>query len=300
MKIAIIFVTYNRKDYAQKTIEHHEKQIGGDDRFNIYIYDNGSNDGTAEYLKSYKGKLNINVTFGEKNIGMADGLKYLLKEKCFGKGFDFITKTDDDLLPPDGWHEIMDYWDEIEKRDIAFAGFRVEDCNEFFEGFKWVATNPENMTMIPLGKFECYRSYMVNGVQIAKEKSWQKVFPYITDLEFLYGGWDYTLLFGLKKFKKWCMVAYNFKVVHLQNDTDYKEFTRFKNERIKLFQEKYDMIEDKAVSYWNNIIRQLRESYRKNPKDINVLRSLIKAYDLKGNDKLKEFYRKKLEKILRE
>ena len=90
MKIAILMLTYNRRPYTQQTLEHYERQIGDYKRFDFYILDNGSTDDTVSYLKNYSGSLNMDVTYGKENLGIADGTKYLLKEKCFEKGYEYF------------------------------------------------------------------------------------------------------------------------------------------------------------------------------------------------------------------
>jgi len=290
-------LTYNRRPYTQRKLENYERQIGSDDRFHFHVLDNGSADDTVEYLKNYNGPLNLDVIFRGENLGIADGTKLLLKKRCFGKKYDFIMKADDDLLMPDGWDRIFDHWKDIEQKDAVFVGFKLEECNQYFEGYKWVATNPENMKMIPLGDFECYRSYFSNGIQISTQVWWQKVYPYLSDLGLLYGGWDYTLLFALKKFRKWCFVVYNYEIKDLQNSSDYKEFNQFKNERIKMFQNKFDGLEETAAEYWGKLIKRLRDADRKDTNNPGILKSLIMAYELKGNEKLVKHYKDKLKKI---
>ena len=86
----------------------------------------------------------------------------------------------------------------------------------------------------------------------------------------------------------------------LQNSHEYKEFNQFKNERIKMFQNKFDGLEETAAEHWEKLVKRLREANRNDPENINILQSLIMAYELKGNDKLTELYRNKLIKLKNE
>ena len=294
MKIAIVMLTYNRLKYTKKTIEHFEKIIPDKDNFDIHILDNASSDETPDYLRNYSGPLNISVIFSSKNLGVADGTKILLEKKCFNKNYDFIVKTDNDLLLPENWHKIFPHFDEIESHSAVFSGFKIKGQDQYFSGYKWVSTLEENTKKLKIGEFECYRSFFVNGVQIGRPNWWLKIYNKLSDLGLLYGGWDYTFLFALKKIKKWCMVVFNSEITDLQNENEFKEFNNFKLERIKLFQQKFDEIESSAEKMWENLIKTLRQKHRRNPRNKEILTALSKAYEAKGNEKLARFYREKI------
>jgi glycosyltransferase involved in cell wall biosynthesis len=68
--VNIITVTYNAKNDLEKTI----KSVADQDypKINYIIIDGGSNDGTAEMAKKYKGK--ISVFISEKDNGIYDGM----------------------------------------------------------------------------------------------------------------------------------------------------------------------------------------------------------------------------------
>jgi glycosyltransferase involved in cell wall biosynthesis len=296
-KTAIMILTYNRKEYTQRTIENYERQLGNDMAFTFFVYENGSTDGTAEYFRNYKGKLNIDVTYGKENIGVEEGTKYLLKNKCFGGGFDFIIRADDDDLMPDGWDKILDYWGKIEKRDIAFAGIKRKNLEHYFEGYKWIATDPENMKMFRLGSFECYRAFISPGIQISTEKWWRAVIDDITHCGMLYGGWDLTLMYALKRLKKYFLIVYNYESDHIQKAEDYKALTKLKDEQVVEFEKRFETQESEALAKWSGMIKNLREQHRLDPKDPEILRALSRAYALKSNEKMSRFYREKLEAI---
>ena len=60
MKASIVTPSYNSLVYLKNTLSALEKQDIGFDNFEIVVIDDGSTDGTADYLKSYKGNLNLN------------------------------------------------------------------------------------------------------------------------------------------------------------------------------------------------------------------------------------------------
>ena len=85
MKVAAITITYNRLDLTKKTVESFNNKTSVD--FHLFV-DNGSTDGTKEYLKDFN---HIEL---EKNYGIA----YAFREAVNSlKGYDFILKLDNDI-----------------------------------------------------------------------------------------------------------------------------------------------------------------------------------------------------------
>ncbi len=281
MKIAIVMLSYNRVEYTKKTIASYEKQIGGKDAFDFFVYDNGSTDGTAEYLKNYNGSLNLDVILGKENIGIARGTKLLLKEKCFGKGYDFIVKVDDDEILPDNWHNIFKYWDEIEALNCAFIGFKRKEINEYFEGEKWALRIPGNDKQILLGDFVCVRSIASPGVQASTEKWWKEVYHSLTDFTALYGGWDYTFMEALVKINKYFLVVMNYETDHFQREEDHYEFSLFKKREMLKFRRDHKIKWLKSKKQLDFILRNIEiieKNYPSHPK-LNELK--LKANELK-------------------
>jgi len=275
VNIAIVMLTFNREDYTKKTLQNFERQIGGRKEFQFFIYDNGSKDGTVEYLRSYNGPLSLNVTYGEKNIGVAEGTKYLLGEKCFGHNFDFICKADDDELLCDGWDNIFSYWDEIEKTGAVFAGFKRKKVNDYFEGFRWISHNSDYMHLIKIGEYECFCSAMAPGFQISTEKWWKEVYPDLSDFGNLYGGWDISLMNSLKVSKKCFIVVWNFESDHFQTATGYVEFEEFKRKELRSYKTKLDNL---AIEYQRKLFyaleraRQYNQLHPDNPEIAKLLK----------------------------
>jgi GT2 family glycosyltransferase len=84
-KVAAITITYNRLDLTQRTIKSFYEKTGVD--YHLFI-DNGSTDGTVEWLEDYN-----RVLLGE-NLGIAAAFYYgvnLLKD------YDYILKLDNDV-----------------------------------------------------------------------------------------------------------------------------------------------------------------------------------------------------------
>ena len=85
MSVAAITITYNRLDLTKRTIKSFYEKTGVD--YHLFI-DNGSTDGTVEWLEDYN-----RVLLGE-NLGIAEAFYYgvnLLKD------YDYILKLDNDV-----------------------------------------------------------------------------------------------------------------------------------------------------------------------------------------------------------
>lgn len=93
--VAAVIVTYNRKELLGENIRMLLKQTRSFDQ--IFIIDNCSTDGTAEYLKenSWKNKSPFIYIKTESNIGGAGGF-YSGTKAAFEIGADWIVLMDDD------------------------------------------------------------------------------------------------------------------------------------------------------------------------------------------------------------
>lgn len=83
-KLSVIIPCYNEKDTILKVINNVENAEPLDKQ--IIIVDDGSRDGTREYLKQFENKKNFEILYHEKNFG---------KGKAIATG---ITKVKNDLI----------------------------------------------------------------------------------------------------------------------------------------------------------------------------------------------------------
>jgi len=275
MKTAIMILTFNRVDYTRDTIRHYEHQLGSRKDFHFYIYENGSSDGTAEYFRNYSGPLHLDVTYGPENIGISNGTKILLQEKCFDQGYELIIRADDDEMMPGRWFEILSHYDEIERQGLPFIGFKRKGLKNYFEGFGWVSKLSKNPKVMTFGIFDCYRALVAPGMQIASEIWWKRMLPYFSDFGFLYGGWDQTLMIGLSEYQKHFALVFNQESLHFQIAGDYEELAKFKQENSKKC---YDIIvSDNLVKLSINYIQS-----RKYDEAIYILEKTKKKFPENG------------------
>lgn len=99
MKIDIVTVTYNCRDYIRNFLEGLYRKTGRD--FNLYIFDNSSSDGSKEILREYELlKKNIKIIYSDKNINFGPANNYLVKNFCREKLLLFINN---DIIFTDNW-----------------------------------------------------------------------------------------------------------------------------------------------------------------------------------------------------
>ena len=121
MLFSVIIPTHNRLFLLKQTISSLLRQSISD--YEIIIVDDGSTDGTAEYLKTLNDKDKI-ITLFQKNKGPASARNKGLK-LARGK---YIAFTDDDCVVPSDWLEKIQVHFDIRK--IAGVGGPVTTGNK--------------------------------------------------------------------------------------------------------------------------------------------------------------------------
>ena len=118
IKLSIVFLNYNRLDETRSTVEQLLSICEGRTDIEIIAVDNGSTDGTAEYLKKQRGIVSIllhdNGGIAGYNIGF---------ERASGE---FILVLDDDSCP-DGIESVDRAISVLSQRpDVGLLAFRIE------------------------------------------------------------------------------------------------------------------------------------------------------------------------------
>lgn len=106
-KVAIFTLTYNRLTYTKASFESLYKTAGYE--FDHYVIDNGSTDGTVEFLKEYEKRPNVTVIYNEDNKGIPIASNIVLKAiRDSGTKYDIIGKFDNDAYcQTHGWLQAM-------------------------------------------------------------------------------------------------------------------------------------------------------------------------------------------------
>lgn len=106
-RIFACVLTYNRKETALICLQALLEQTWPVDE--IVIFDNGSTDGTKEFLEQagFLGRANLTFLRVEKNRGPAGGFAALFEYACSG-GCAWVWAMDDDLIPePNALEELV-------------------------------------------------------------------------------------------------------------------------------------------------------------------------------------------------
>ena len=115
-------LSWNRKHYAKQTLECIIQRTTMP--YELILVDNGSEDGTREYLKSMENKTNaekVTYVFNDKNLGVSGGRNSGL---VVASG-DYLVTIDDDIKIPPKWDVLMaEACDKIPK--LGITGVNVE------------------------------------------------------------------------------------------------------------------------------------------------------------------------------
>ena len=98
MKKSIIIPCYNEINNIAKVIDKVLSKINADD--NVIIVDDGSNDGTSQYLANIKNE-KIKIILNGQNFGKGHALKTALKEKEILQELVLIQDADLEYSPDD-------------------------------------------------------------------------------------------------------------------------------------------------------------------------------------------------------
>lgn len=131
MKLSVITLTYNKLEYTKKFIESLFKYTKD---FELIVVDNGSTDGTREYLKSIP---DIKLILNEENLGFSKGNNQGI-EIATGEYIGFLNN---DILLYPNWFEKVE--EVFQKENAAFVSPRhinphydLTDENLYIQYFK--------------------------------------------------------------------------------------------------------------------------------------------------------------------
>ncbi|MCQ9206663.1 MAG: glycosyltransferase family 2 protein [Omnitrophica bacterium] len=107
--VDILYITCNRREYVERSLPALLADKGD---FRVYCWDNGSTDGSADILFSYRDKRIIKRYLSPKNANQAKPFFWFLEQSQS----DVIGKLDDDTLAPVGWTQKISEAVRNEKR----------------------------------------------------------------------------------------------------------------------------------------------------------------------------------------
>ena len=123
LKIGVLIVTYNRKKLLIQCISAIQRQNFA--KFDIYIVDNASTDGTEGAVENEKRSDDrIHYLNTGKNLGGAGGFSFGIKE-MLQKGYERLWIMDDDTIPEENALEELLFADSFLKGNYGFLSSYV-------------------------------------------------------------------------------------------------------------------------------------------------------------------------------
>jgi len=250
--MSIIVLNWNRLHYTKQTVECIIKKTTIPHE--LIFVDNGSVDGTREYLKDMEHKTNaekVIYVFNDKNLGVAGGRNSGL---VHASG-DYLVTIDDDIIVPDKWDVLMaDACDKIPK--LGITGVNVEPFKFPMQVINGVQVRPKEGNLG--GACLCLPR------RIFKRVGYYNYFS-------TYGHEDAAMYYRLKSLG--LMSAYiKPKGIHLDTDAD-KAYRAAKNDA-----HKRGSVQLRALSAYVKKMRETGEVYvpfdpNYDPEDIKVFTS---------------------------
>ncbi len=170
-KLLIYIVSYERKSYTQGTIELAYKSKPENSQ--IIVCDNGSTDGTREWLEENQDKYELGLIFPDKNLRVG-GAWTLLTNYFKEDAFDYILLLDNDgwILPKkENWYEqCLEVFNSDPK--IGSLGLQQERELGHFSMGKTFDPNFDNK--LPFSTFEIYDTVFFAAFRLDKFSLWHK------------------------------------------------------------------------------------------------------------------------------
>lgn len=116
MRLGFLLTSHNRKNYTLRCLDciQNQKHLLPDIIIEIFLFDDGSTDGTVESVKKYSG---VKLFIGDGNFYWARGMHYVWSEALKEKLDVYITINDDAFLMPDSISRFLYYHNTIIKQN---------------------------------------------------------------------------------------------------------------------------------------------------------------------------------------
>lgn len=170
-KLLIYIVSYQRKSYTQGTIEALSKVLPQNSE--IIICDNGSTDGTREWLEENQEKYNLGLLFPDENLRVG-GAWTLLTNYFKQDDYDYILLLDNDgwIFPsqPEWYDKCIKLFNSDSK--IGSLGLQCERKPGYFSMEKTFDSNFNNKT--GFDDFEVYDTIFYAAFRLDKFSLWHQ------------------------------------------------------------------------------------------------------------------------------
>lgn len=117
--LSVLVLTYNRVDVSSKFLPSIVENAGSVDH-NFIVWDNGSTDGTFDWLQEWSRRYDNVLIFGsEKNVGM-EAINYMAEMS----GSKYIIKVDDDVVVPNKYGDrLIGAYEKMGRKDILYLAW---------------------------------------------------------------------------------------------------------------------------------------------------------------------------------
>jgi glycosyltransferase involved in cell wall biosynthesis len=180
--IHLIMLTYNRLDYTRKSLPR--LLADPTEEFSLTIWDNGSTDGTKEFLKTVSDRRIVDVIFSQTNKGQA----YVTDKIWHESSAELVGKVDNDCLVTPGWTRVLAQAHE----DIELLG--AVGCWHFFpDDFDYERAKHKIQRF---GKHQIFRHAWLDGSALLVKRRVYEAFRPCRENEYLTKFWIRLTLAG--------------------------------------------------------------------------------------------------------
>lgn len=147
--IPIMMITWNRLEYTKQAINAILENTKHP--FTLWIWDNGSTDGTVEYLKSIKDS-RITTIFPPVNEGLVPPMNHFFDWYSKAK---YVSKVDNDTIVPEGWliklKYVMDKLPLFVIQSDHYLGlpYKLKNNQQFYNELEKLEFEEENLYLFP-------------------------------------------------------------------------------------------------------------------------------------------------------
>jgi len=180
--IHLIMLTYNRLEYTRKSLPRLLSDPS--EEFSLTIWDNGSTDGTQDFLRNVNDRRIVDKIFSPTNKGQA----YVTDKIWHGTSAELVGKVDNDCLVTPGWTRIL----AQAHQDIEFLG--AVGCWHFFpDDFDYERAKHK---IQPFGKHKIFRHAWIDGSAFLVKRRAYEAFRPCRENEYLTKFWIRLSLAG--------------------------------------------------------------------------------------------------------
>tara|TARA_R100000734_G_C3319058_1_gene114158 strand:+ start:1299 stop:2090 length:792 start_codon:yes stop_codon:yes gene_type:complete len=169
-KLLIYIVSYQRKSFTQGTIECLNKVKPANSQ--IIVCDNGSTDGTREWLELNQEKYKLGLIFPEENLRVPGAWK-LLTQYYSENDFDYILPLDNDywVLPDETW---FSQCLEVFNSDVKIGSLGLQRERKVGYFCRGKTLDPNFKDKIIFNNLEIYDTVFYAGARLDKFQLWYK------------------------------------------------------------------------------------------------------------------------------